>query len=59
LWQGGRRATLEIFTGAACVAGVALMLLFGASGVVSVAQEFFGRNQSPLEWVAQDVEETP
>ncbi|MCL1887335.1 MAG: hypothetical protein FWF96_00485 [Kiritimatiellaeota bacterium] len=58
-WQGGRRATLEVFVGAACVAAVTLMAVFGASGVVSTAQEWAGQRRGPMEWVAQETEETP
>ena len=59
LWQGWRRATTEVLMAVATVAGVALLLVFGASGLVSVAQEWMGRNHHPMEWVAPAMEDAP
>ncbi len=58
-WQGWRRATLEAMVGIGCVAGVALMLVFGASGVVSAVQDIANRHHSPLEFVTPDAEDAP
>jgi len=58
-WQGWRRATKEIALGIFYVAATALLLIFGASGIVSVAQEFTERHRSPLEWLAPETEEIP
>jgi len=52
-------AAVEIFTGVACVAGVAMVLMFGASGVASVASEWACHGRSPLEWLAPELEDAP